>query len=107
MSDITKCPGYSCPWRVNCKRFTAQANQFRQSWYMEMPGYYVSVSKTGGPLSDERAEWRCDRFLQHESRFPFKIETLSSPDLFDPDEMNLQRPNDYKIQNKDKHEQER
>ena len=32
MSDITMCPGGSCPWKANCKRHTAQPDPIWQSW---------------------------------------------------------------------------
>jgi hypothetical protein len=37
-SDITKCSGDGCPWKLKCHRFLAPANQFRQSFFSEIPG---------------------------------------------------------------------
>lgn len=37
MSDICKCDGTSCPLRDSCYRFTAEANPYRQSYFMEVP----------------------------------------------------------------------
>jgi len=37
MADITMCDGKDCPLREKCYRFTAFANQWRQSYFMETP----------------------------------------------------------------------
>ncbi len=37
MSDITKCDGTNCPIKENCYRFTAVANQYGQSTFVETP----------------------------------------------------------------------
>lgn len=63
MADITKCPGYKCPWRLNCQRFTAQADPLNQSWFIEMPGYYRTEGSGGKHEYD--AVWECDHFLPH------------------------------------------
>jgi hypothetical protein len=34
MADITMCKGQDCPLRESCYRYTAQANPFRQSYFM-------------------------------------------------------------------------
>ena len=43
MADIAKCMGYDedlgfeCPMKNNCYRYTAKANEFRQSYFMNIP----------------------------------------------------------------------
>lgn len=37
MSDITKCKGTDCPVNEHCYRYTAKANEFRQSYFVEPP----------------------------------------------------------------------
>lgn len=38
MSDITKCPGTDCPVKDKCYRFTADASEAWQSYFVEIPG---------------------------------------------------------------------
>ena len=41
MADITKCPGLKneiiCPYKDQCFRFTAKADNYGQSYFMELP----------------------------------------------------------------------
>ena len=37
MADITKCIGTDCSLRETCYRFTATDNEFRQSYFVEVP----------------------------------------------------------------------
>jgi len=37
MADITKCPGYDCPFKEGCYRFTAKSNEGHQSYFLEPP----------------------------------------------------------------------
>ena len=37
MADITKCKGTNCPLKETCYRFTAIANEYRQSYFAEVP----------------------------------------------------------------------
>jgi hypothetical protein len=37
MADITKCEGIDCPLKENCYRFTANDNEYRQSYFMTTP----------------------------------------------------------------------
>ena len=37
MADITKCNDQLCPSRKKCYRFTAPANEYRQSYFMVTP----------------------------------------------------------------------
>lgn len=37
MADITMCSGSGCPARNNCYRFTAEPNEFRQSYFLKVP----------------------------------------------------------------------
>lgn len=41
MSDITMCPGTDCPMKQSCRRFTATANEFRQSYFLDPP-YHIN-----------------------------------------------------------------
>ena len=36
MADITKCPGYDCPFKERCTRFTAEPSEY-QSYFLEPP----------------------------------------------------------------------
>lgn len=55
MADITMCNDKSCPHASKCYRFTANANPYRQSYFMESP-------------LDKNNDWECLEFL------PNKIE---------------------------------
>ena len=44
MADITKCEGINCPLKNNCYRFTATSNEFRQSYFAEIP---IKTGKCG------------------------------------------------------------
>lgn len=35
--DITKCSGENCPVKEECYRFTAPADEFRQSYFLTSP----------------------------------------------------------------------
>jgi hypothetical protein len=37
MADITKCKGEGCPVKENCYRFTALADEYYQSYFVESP----------------------------------------------------------------------
>jgi hypothetical protein len=37
MADITKCKGEGCPIKESCYRFTAEASDFRQSYFLTPP----------------------------------------------------------------------
>jgi hypothetical protein len=37
MTDITKCDGIDCPIKEKCYRFTAVANEYGQSTFVETP----------------------------------------------------------------------
>ena len=37
MADITMCNGTNCPKKEECYRFTVQANEYRQSYFCEVP----------------------------------------------------------------------
>jgi len=37
MADITKCKGTNCPNKETCYRFTAISNEYRQSFFAEVP----------------------------------------------------------------------
>lgn len=41
MADITMCHGTGCPWKNRCYRFMAKPNEFRQSYYTEVPGKMI------------------------------------------------------------------
>lgn len=37
MSDITMCEGTDCPMKEKCYRFTAPINEYRQSYFVNVP----------------------------------------------------------------------
>lgn len=37
MADITMCKGEGCPFKNNCYRYKAKANEYRQSFFVEPP----------------------------------------------------------------------
>ena len=37
MTDITKCEGTGCPIKENCYRYTSKPNEYRQSYFVEVP----------------------------------------------------------------------
>lgn len=64
MSDITKCKGTDCPVKEGCYRFTAPDNGQYQSYFVEVPGWYRSESKTfDDSMHNTRTlQWNCDMF---------------------------------------------
>jgi hypothetical protein len=44
MSDIEKCTGKDCPVKDDCKRFTAQGNDYYQSW-LTIPPFKIVEDK--------------------------------------------------------------
>ena len=48
MPDITMCKGENCPMKENCYRYTAEPNEYHQSYFMEPPWFY----KTKGPSKE-------------------------------------------------------
>ena len=38
MADITMCSGDGCSTKESCYRFTAPVNEWRQSYFVEVPG---------------------------------------------------------------------
>jgi hypothetical protein len=57
MSDITKCSGKECPHKETCYRFTATANKYRQSMFVNPPlqkdGESVKCNSYWGPNGEE------------------------------------------------------
>lgn len=37
MADITMCVGTDCPMKNNCYRHTANPNEYRQSYFLDIP----------------------------------------------------------------------
>jgi len=37
MADITMCRGDDCPLKNNCHRYTANASEYRQSYFVDPP----------------------------------------------------------------------
>jgi hypothetical protein len=37
MADITMCVGTDCPMKNNCYRHTANANEYRQYYFIDVP----------------------------------------------------------------------
>lgn len=53
MADITMCKGTTCPVKESCYRFTAPINDWRQSFFIEVP---IKEDKT------------CDKYWKDERR---------------------------------------
>ena len=51
MADITMCSGTNCPRKKECYRFTAQANEYRQSWFCEPP-FKIAENKFWGDANE-------------------------------------------------------
>jgi hypothetical protein len=45
MPDITKCKGTNCPVKEHCYRFTAEASEFMQGWFLDPPGEHHDDGK--------------------------------------------------------------
>ena len=41
MADLTMCEGIECPWKTRCRRYTSTPNEFRQSYFVDIPGKMV------------------------------------------------------------------
>lgn len=63
MSDITKCDGAGCPLRESCYRFTAEANSYRQSYFMEVPLKWLDFSQIG--VSDDTVVANCEEYWEY------------------------------------------
>jgi hypothetical protein len=50
--DITMCPGTNCPYKESCYRFTANPNEFRQSYFMDPPFKDDKCEMYWGDLSE-------------------------------------------------------
>ena len=59
MSDICKCYGTGCPFKDSCYRFTAEANPYRQSYFMEVPLKWLDFVQEGShnPIVAECEEY--------------------------------------------------
>lgn len=62
MSDICKCEGTGCPMSSSCYRFTAEANPYRQSYFMEVPLKWLDIAKIG---SDDRLVASCEEYWEY------------------------------------------
>ena len=49
VADITMCKGKSCTIKEDCYRYTAKANEYRQSYFVETP----CTKKMGGTACDQ------------------------------------------------------
>jgi hypothetical protein len=56
MADITMCPGTECPVKDKCHRFTATANEWGQSYFMNVPGKTVDSKFTCDMYWGDNAE---------------------------------------------------
>ena len=56
MADITMCPGTDCPVKNKCHRFTATANEWGQSYFMNVPGKTVDGKFTCDMYWGENSE---------------------------------------------------
>ena len=63
MPDITMCKGEDCPMKETCYRFTANANEFMQSYFMNAP---IKEDKT------------CDHYWPNEDDRTKKVPTKNS-----------------------------
>lgn len=59
--DITKCSGENCPIKEKCYRFTTQSNEFRQSYFVEIPG------KWQDDVLNKKV-WECEMFWGERSQ---------------------------------------
>lgn len=57
--DGTMCEGTGCPFRDSCYRFTAEANPYRQSYFMEVPLKWLNFVQEGShtPIVAECEEY--------------------------------------------------
>ena len=55
MDDITKCTGEGCPLRYDCHRYTAKDNEFRQSYFVEIP--FDKKLNTCEYIWNDNSEW--------------------------------------------------
>lgn len=53
MADITMCTGEGCPNKTLCYRYCAPINEFRQSYFMEVP-YHKDTDKCSEFIKDTR-----------------------------------------------------
>jgi hypothetical protein len=53
--DITKCSGQECPIKEKCVRFTSHSNEYRQSYFTEIPGHWQEDVLN-------KKVWECEMF---------------------------------------------
>jgi len=56
MADITKCTYEDCPVKTKCYRYTADANELWQSYFMDTPGEIVDGKFTCDMYWGDNAE---------------------------------------------------
>lgn len=66
MSDISMCHGIGCPIKDNCYRHEAKPNEFWQTYFAEMPGFWW-----------EPIGWKCQHY------WPTDHEEENMPDFLD------------------------
>lgn len=57
--DITKCKGTECPIRTGCKRYEALSHPTNQSWFIEVPGEWITIPHRD---IEESVQWKCDMY---------------------------------------------
>ena len=72
MSDICKCEGTGCPFRDSCYRFTAEANPYRQSYFMEVPLKWLDASYKLPVIPHCEEYWEYPRVVDSKGTNPKK-----------------------------------
>lgn len=52
MADITKCEGGDCPLKERCYRYTAEADELHQSYFVEVPYNGTDCDHYWGPNAE-------------------------------------------------------
>lgn len=55
MDELTKCTGEGCPLKLDCHRYTAKDNEFRQSYFVETP--FDKKLNTCEYIWNDNSEW--------------------------------------------------
>ena len=70
MADITMCNGYRCNMKETCYRYKAKVNEYRQSYFAEVP-HKDKVDDDNNTICQEY--WEFDKLGGYKSGIPVEV----------------------------------
>tara|TARA_R110002167_G_scaffold130179_1_gene313641 strand:- start:118 stop:360 length:243 start_codon:yes stop_codon:yes gene_type:complete len=74
MADITMCNGYRCNMKETCYRYKAKVNEYRQSYYAEVP-HKDKVDEDNNTICSEY--WEFDKLGGYKTGIPVEVKDTS------------------------------